>query len=141
MGDIYIMKGEYDKAKKYLKRSLKLSEGKRMPHIMRGSLSNNFREEAQQYLTQLKDLADNSEDKYTNHAYIRSKASLLKTSGRRRNRAEAELLLKQLVGDDTITPTSLVEDDIIAPTSLIDLCDLLLEELKIYILVQKYSMK
>ncbi len=129
IGGLYRRMGDYDQAIEYLERSLVLSENGftlvmilSLLRLIYIHLDKGSREQVQLYIVRLKELADQKESRIFTQAYLMAKALLLKTSGRIRNHAEAEMLLKQIVEDEIIVPQ-------IHILSLISLCDLFLEEL------------
>jgi hypothetical protein len=127
------MKNDYNHAEEYLIRSLTLSEKIGFSFVQLISvfglyllnLENNFYNKSHQYLEHYKELAAQSESKLITQGGLIAKALELKNSDRRRNRAEAEKLLQQVVEDEIVYPS-------LYTYSLISLCDLLLEELSIY---------
>ncbi|MFW9825393.1 MAG: tetratricopeptide repeat protein [Candidatus Thorarchaeota archaeon] len=133
IGSIYRMKNDYSHAEEYLIRSLTLSEKIGFSFVQLISvfslyllnLENNFYNKSHQYLERYKELAAQSESKLITQGGLIAKALELKKSDRRRNRAEAEKLLQQVVEDEIVYPS-------LHTYSLISLCDLLLEELSIY---------
>lgn len=127
IGSIYRIKGDYDLAIKYLTRSLVFIDH---PLVMIRSLlwlilinlDKNSRDQAQQYLSRLKALKDQTESKLFTHSYHLAEAMVLKASGRASHRARAEILLKEIAKDDI----TILEIHILSQVSL---CDFLLEEL------------
>ncbi|MFX0104599.1 MAG: tetratricopeptide repeat protein [Candidatus Hodarchaeota archaeon] len=132
IGVTYRMMGEHKKAIFNLKRSLTLSVDSKylygiipsLFYLVLLNLDKNSRKEAQRYLEKLEEHIKQTETKIYTQAYLIAKSLVLKTSGRIRNRTEAEILLKQIAEDD-FTPPQL------HLLSLINLCDLILEELYI----------
>ena len=135
IGNIYQTKGDYDQAKEYQRRALILAEktGSTFPiGLALGSLivliiySDGPIEEAKEYNDRLKELAEqNPKNKDLNHRYLLGRAMILLTSSSRaQDRAEAELLLKQVVKDKISNP-------IVYIYAIIFLCNFLIEELKI----------
>jgi len=132
VGTIYLMKGDYDKAVEFVERALLNSERFKIARYTATSLfwlvsiylEKKMPEEAQLYLTKLKEFADGTENKWNSQAYQTAKALVLKTSRRTRNRAEAEILLKQIAEEE-------ITDFDIYILSLVSLCEFLLEELEI----------
>jgi len=130
IGAIYRMKGEHNLATEYLKRSLELSEKNKSLYGMNASLfylvllnlDINSREQAHKYLSQLRELVDQTGSKIFNQMHQIAKALYLKKSGRIRNRTEAENLLKQIVENDIASPRLYF-------SAIVNLCDLFLEEL------------
>ncbi len=92
-------------------------------------------EEANRYLKQLEELLIDSNSNFINYVYSISKGAILIESGRTRDRAEAETLLKQVVdadlskieGDASLIQYMLMRDIM----ALYFLCNLYLEELAI----------
>ncbi|MHA2268770.1 MAG: tetratricopeptide repeat protein [Promethearchaeota archaeon] len=133
IGDGYKIKNDYENAEKYLTRSLALSQkigyifeiGNHLFELFTLNYENNFYDKAKPYVEQLKELANQTQSKLNKQAYFLANALMLKASNRRRNRAEAEKLLYQVVEDKILYPTTF-------HYSIIALCDLLLEELSFY---------
>jgi tetratricopeptide (TPR) repeat protein len=128
IGNIYRMKGDYNKAIEFLKRNLLFNGEVYIPNrslflIVLINLDKGLREEAQRYLSRLKDLTDKTENERLYQVYQVTKAIVLKASGLARNRAEAESLLKQIVKGEVIDPEMYI-------LSLVSLCEFLLEELE-----------
>jgi len=132
IGSTYRMKGEPVLATTYLKRSLEISKEFDSQYGMLISiyylilthLDNNSLDQAKQYLSQLKQLTDQTESKVFNNVCLIAKALVLKKGSRIRNRTEAELLLKQITDKDIETPS-------LYRLSFVNLCELYLEELYI----------
>jgi tetratricopeptide (TPR) repeat protein len=132
-GNVYRMKGDLDKAVEFVKRSLEFFEefnltfdfyiGICLFRLVSLYLETNMREEAELYMSRLKEIADKSENAIMIQYYQMTKALILKSSGRARNRAEAEILLKQIVEGEIIYIEAYI-------TSLVSLCEFLLEELE-----------
>ena len=128
----FIYQGDFDKALTYLERSLEIA--KEIGNIMNISFTTSSIieafvckgdiERAQRYLEQLEEINDKEDNKIINFLYRYHKAIVLKTSSRIHNRAKAEELLKQIVQDEMIY----VDITIYA---LLNLCELLLDELRI----------
>ncbi len=133
IGDAYRIKNDYENAEEYLKRALTFSQkigylfemGNHLFELFLLNYEYEFYDKTHQYVVQLKELADQTENRLNNQAYLLAKALELKASNRRRNRADAEKLLYQIVEDKIAYPTSYHQ-------SIIALCDLLLEELSFY---------
>lgn len=131
LGNIYRMKGDYDQAIEFLKRILESSNELNLTYYLRISLfwlvlinlDKGLREEAQQYLSRLKELSNETESERFFQTHQVARAIVLKSSGRTRNRAEAEDLLKQIVEGEVIDPE-------IYKLALVSLCEFLLEELE-----------
>lgn len=134
IGNLYRIKNDYKHAEEYLTRALKLS--KQIGYSLEIGISffglfllnyeHKFYDKAHQYLERLKELADQTENKINTQSYLIAKALEMKTSDRRRNRAEAEKLLQQIIEDP------IVRLPVLYNYSLVSLCDLFLEELSIY---------
>jgi tetratricopeptide (TPR) repeat protein len=132
IGNIYFMKGDYKKSEEFVTRALKFSEeigfyGRYMAlslfWLVLIYLEKKMDDKSQLYLSKLKELANKTEISWFNHAYLTAKALVLKTSRRTRNRAEAEILLKQIIEQENI-------DFDIYILSLVSLCEFHLEELE-----------
>ena len=92
-------------------------------------LDGNSREKANQYLSRLVELYDQTKGKGDvdlSFFYIGGKAFMLKTSTRMRDRVQAQVLFKELI-ETNLAPNSL--DSFLV---LSNYCDLLLEELSLY---------
>jgi tetratricopeptide (TPR) repeat protein len=135
IGSLYKAKGEDKQARHYLLKSLKLSEklgDLNIPQMVYPlfylfllNLDLDSPKQALQYLNRLKTLSEQNESEVISQGYKLAKAAFLKSSGRRRNSTEAELLLKQLVEENNVYPIFYVR-------SLIFLCEILIEEFSIY---------
>ncbi|MFW9875706.1 MAG: tetratricopeptide repeat protein [Candidatus Thorarchaeota archaeon] len=133
IGDAYKIKNDYENAEEYLTRALTLSQksgyifaiGINFFELFLLNYQNKFYDKAHQYLEHSKEFADQTENRLHTQAYLIAKALELKASDRRRNRAEAENLLLQVVEDKIVYPT-------LYNYSTVALCDLLLEELSFY---------
>ncbi|MHA2039432.1 MAG: tetratricopeptide repeat protein [Promethearchaeota archaeon] len=131
LGNMYRMKGDYDQAIKFSKLPIESTD----KNITRETLGNslfrliliyldlNYRKEAQRYLSQLKDLSNKVESRRFSHWYRIANALVLKASNRSSNRAEAEIILKQIVEEEDISIWR-------RNYALIALCEYLLEELE-----------
>jgi len=122
---------------KHTKRNLMLSEkSSNLIHIVQSLnllivtyIDENSREKANQYFYRLSELYDQTRNNmavFVSAYYLMSKAYIMKTSTRMRDRVEAQALYKEL-----ITHTNLPFIDVLI-FSMGDLCDLLLEELSIH---------
>ena len=147
IGVLYRVIGKKDQAVEYFKRSLTLSEKWDFNVFMAMSLSlliltyidENSHEKAIPYFSLLSELYDKTKDKGDilstfnksmdiSFYYLFSKAYMMKTSKRMRDRVEAQALYKELIhrfGEDSYPDYALI-------LCLINLCDLLLEELSMY---------
>jgi len=137
LGYIYRMIGKINLAIECLERSLMLSEKRDFPYQMARSLAiiiltyldGNSREKANQYLSRLVELYNQTKckgDVDLSFFYKGGKAFMLKTSTRMRDRVQAQVLFKELI-DTNLAPNSL--DSFLV---LSNYCDLLLEELSLY---------
>jgi tetratricopeptide (TPR) repeat protein len=130
IGGIYEMKDNDSKAIEYYQRSLAVSEkskhslviGLSLGNLISINIDNNSRKQAQEYLERLKKLVDQTESREFTHFYLNAKAYFLKTSGRTRDRAEAEILWRQIVNEKIANPTPYYG-------ALCNLCEFLIEEL------------
>ena len=129
IGEIYEMKGDGIKALEYYQRSLAVSEEIGTPiliclsinYLFKINIETNSRKQAQQYLERLKTFSEMN--KRLTHMYLNAKAYFLKTSGRTRDRAEAETIWRQVVNEKISFPTEFIE-------ALARLCEFLIEELE-----------
>ncbi len=131
IGECYRLKGEYKLALEYLERALVLQEELRMTSpksttivtMVEVAVAMGDLEFAQQYLKQLEQLNEQKENKFIELMFRHGKALILKTSLRATDRAKAEIIFKEIIDE--------YEDDFSVFDDLINLCDLLLFELKI----------
>ncbi|MHA1985967.1 MAG: tetratricopeptide repeat protein [Promethearchaeota archaeon] len=132
IGNIYRMKGDYDKAIEFLKRlNFESTDQSNYRFYWRQSLfwlvlinlEKDFHDESQLYLSQLKELSDETKLEIYTQTYQLARAIVLKASGRTRNRYEAENLLMQIAEREIIEPEMYI-------LSLVSLCEFLLEELE-----------
>lgn len=132
IGNVYIQKGNLDQALVYLVRALEALKKTRSTWqicttttsiievlVFKGEI-----EQAQRYLEQLEGFNKQMDNKWIKQSYLFSKALVLKTSPRIHNRAKAIEIFKQIVQEET-EPS---EGTIMA---LLNLCELLLDELRI----------
>jgi tetratricopeptide (TPR) repeat protein len=141
MGAFHTYRQDFNIAKDYLKRNLEIYEKFKNIHIHGFSLfslifvfiEEKNLEEANRYLKQLEELQIQSSNNFINYVYSICKGVFLIQSGRTRDRAEAETLLKQVVEVDLSTIESdapplqyMTMRDIFA---VYFLCNLYLEEL------------
>ncbi|MFX1601291.1 MAG: tetratricopeptide repeat protein, partial [Promethearchaeota archaeon] len=119
---------EYDKAIEYAKEAFKVRNN--LPfagalgtlidiNVSRGDIK-----EAKVYLDQLRELSEKFDDKWTKTFYYSSKALILKSSLRARDRIKAEDIFKELAMNNTLLGETRMN-------AIIDLCDLYLTELRI----------
>ncbi len=131
IGSTYRMKGNSGKASKYLQRSMEIAEKHNSPYGVSSSLfyliltnlDNNSQAQAEINLVKLEQFTNQTKSKLFDQLYTIAKALVLKSSGRIRNRTEAELLLKQITEDKITTPQ-------IFFLALVNLSDIFLEELE-----------
>ncbi len=129
---IFIYQGDFDKALTYLERSLEIAKeigSSWSISFATGSIIETLVykgdiERAQRYLEQLEEINDKEDNKTIDLLYRYIKAIVLKTSPRIHNRAKAEELFKQIVQDEMIYAD-------ITICALLNLCELLLDELRI----------
>ncbi|MFW9875702.1 MAG: hypothetical protein ACFFG0_21575 [Candidatus Thorarchaeota archaeon] len=143
LGNVYRIKGEYDRAIEFLESSLTLAEKVGVPNtslfigiLVLLYLDNDSREQAQQYLLRLEKLSDQLKQKPTTRIYNTAKVIMLKASGRARNRAEAELLFKKIIEESEdveyqFNAMLTYEEKFF---SLVQLCELYLDDLNIPII-------
>jgi hypothetical protein len=121
----YHMK-DYDKAIKYAKEVFKLKTNRyldaTLSTLIEINVSKGDIQEAKVYLDQLREHSEKFDLKPTKICYQFSKALILKSSLRARDRIQAENLFKELITDKTIV-------DYIRIDAIINLCDLYLTEL------------
>ncbi|MFX0080901.1 MAG: hypothetical protein ACFE94_04025 [Candidatus Hodarchaeota archaeon] len=136
MGYLYRTMGKYDQAVDYFERGLTLSEKWGFTFFMSTALfllvytylDQNLRERANRYFSRISDLYDKTKERadiniYPN--YLLSKAYMMKTSTRMRDRVKAQALYKELIAMKFISGDALI-------LSMGNLCDLLLEELSLH---------
>ncbi|MFX1242642.1 MAG: tetratricopeptide repeat protein [Promethearchaeota archaeon] len=131
IGSTYRMKGEIDEALKYLQLSMETAEKYNSPYGVSSSLfyliltnlDNKSQEQAELNLVKLEHFTNQSNSKVFDQVYMVAKALVLKSSGRIRNRTEAELLLKQITEDKIATPHLYL-------SALVSLSEIFLEELE-----------
>jgi len=105
LGNMYRAKGEYDQAIEFFESSLHISErvgwdiSSPLIMLILIYLAKGSREPAQKYFTRLEKYSDQVQTKFVKRFYQVTKAMMLKTSGRTRNRAEAEELLRNIIED------------------------------------------
>ncbi len=133
IGSVYRVKGNFDQAIDHFKQSMIFSEKVGYSYTSFYSLllliliyvDQNSLEEARQYLTHLKDLAEGMKSRFFNLGYMLAKAMVLKKQGRTRNLAEAESLLKQAVEE----ANRRYVDPQVHIMIIISFCEYLLDEL------------
>jgi len=108
IGIIYYRKGDFDEALIFCERGLTL-----------------YRHQAEDYLQQIKEIFDQTQNKGVNRLYRVNKALLLKTNPRISNLAKALKLLKELIEEDaeeSFYPINF--------TVIVNICDILLVDLR-----------
>ncbi len=128
----YFYLGDLDQAFKYLERSSKVAKEIENLFFLCGIICNKIElfvlkgdlEQAQRYLEQLEELNEQSDNKLIKQKYLFSKAVVLKASSRIHNRAKAEELLKQIIHSEMLASDVYI-------SALLNLCELLLDELRI----------
>ncbi|MFX1316776.1 MAG: tetratricopeptide repeat protein [Promethearchaeota archaeon] len=132
IGEIYRGKGNFGKALEHLERGLTLREelGVNMTtaitlsSLIATTVEMGDLELAQQYFNRLKQLNEQEESKWINLHFRFSNAYLLKTSTRAKNRVKAEEILREIIEEEEAYFTLKID-------ALLELCDLLLVELRI----------
>ena len=120
----YHMK-EYDKAIMYAKQALEVNATPvALATLIENYVSKGNIKEAKVYLDQLRSHSKKLDTKNSKTYYYISKATILKSSLRARDRIKAEEIFKKLASDDTLLGELRI-------TAIIDLCDLYLTELRI----------
>ncbi|MFX0026429.1 MAG: tetratricopeptide repeat protein [Candidatus Hermodarchaeota archaeon] len=131
IGNTYRELGDLDQALLYLERGLSVAKKTRnnwlislnIASIIESLVPKGEIEQAQEYLKQLEEINDKEDNKIIKLEYLYCKALVLKTSSRIHNRAKAEKIFRQIIQGEMI----LYEGTILA---LLNLCDLLLDELR-----------
>ncbi|MCK4384179.1 MAG: tetratricopeptide repeat protein, partial [Candidatus Lokiarchaeota archaeon] len=132
LGSMYRTKGDLDNAMETWERSLEIAEKinykyikvSLLDSIIQGAIEKGEHKQAKGYLQILKEINEKEKTQHVNELYQLNKALVLKMSLRARDRADAEDILKEIIEEGTIY----LEPKVIA---LLNLCDLLLTELKI----------
>jgi tetratricopeptide (TPR) repeat protein len=135
LGLSHFFRDNFDEAVDYLKSSLVAAE-KSNHNIMAFALylltylymDKDLLKQAQEFLNQLKDLEGKTDNKFVKYFFYVTKGVLLVNSGRTRDLAEAETLLKTVVEDDTFMALS-AQNLILNHSASLHLCNLYLEEL------------
>jgi tetratricopeptide (TPR) repeat protein len=134
IGAIYQFKGETERAKDIFERSLLIAEEHEFTLAIGISLGSLTRiaidtedtlEDAKKYNERLRVFSEKYKtDRYLNHMYLFGKAIIILSSGARtQERAEAELILNQIVKEKISNPIPHIY-------AIISLCEFLIEELK-----------
>ncbi|MHA2008018.1 MAG: tetratricopeptide repeat protein [Promethearchaeota archaeon] len=135
IGDIYYQKSDFDQAIEYYKKSLEIYLQLKtkiytfviFDNLIKTFLSKKDLEQAKDYLHRYQLYNERIGGMANKEYYNLSRARVLKSSTRTRDRAEAEKILKNLIMEkpvDKLTPEELVP-------ALIELCDLYFKELKL----------
>jgi len=128
IGHIFYRKGDFDQALIFSEQGLTLYRqvGHNIPFLasfmntlLKITISKNEINQAEEYLQQIKEISDQTQNKGVNRLYRVCKALLLKTKPRISNLAKAQKLLKEVI-----------EEDAWQITAIINLCDILLVELR-----------
>ena len=137
LGYLYFLKGENDLAIEVLESSIELANRVNYEaitprvYLALANLDKGSREQAQEYLTQLEKFHKITPSISSKLSFQVAKAMMLKTSGRTRNRAEAEIIFKDLIEEankmEHQFQSGLISD--MKMLSLVNLCDLYLDDL------------
>lgn len=139
IGSIYYQKCNYDLSIEYFKKCQKLWEqshfvillGRVYKSLIIAFLDKNSPELAEEYLDRFYRFNEKNEFLTNFYWYKLSKARILKSSTRTRDRAEAEKILKELIEKHDAAKTTMNRGLEEEPTEvLIELCDLYLKELQ-----------
>ncbi|MHA2008984.1 MAG: tetratricopeptide repeat protein [Candidatus Hodarchaeales archaeon] len=130
LGELYRIKGEIDLALEYCENGLALFCELGMlidltwahSHFIRIMIDKGDIEQARQKLEGINQINNQLEDKKVKLRFLFNKALILKTSNRAKNRVEAEGILREIIDD---------ESDLLLEDGLLELCDLLLVELRL----------
>jgi tetratricopeptide (TPR) repeat protein len=133
IGEIHYQSGNLAQALAHFEQALamKISKGSGNTLVIGGILlqlvsvtvTMNSQEQAEQYLQQLQQINAREENKVINQQYRAASALVLKTSPQARKRVKAEELLKQITEEEVV-------DHELTVLALLNLCDLLLGELR-----------
>jgi len=129
LGIAYREMGDFEQAQKSLEQSLKIFQKVGSPgfssldNLLDLTFDKGDLKLAQKYLENLKQIKNQYKTKKIKDLYRVNKARFLKTSSRALNRGKAEEMLKELVEEEDI-------DYYITITALLNLCELLLGELR-----------
>ncbi len=132
MGIIYYSKGDYEKSTELFTKSFELREKEKsftgaagsLFYLIILSLDKGLLEKAKSYHEKLEQIKEKQDNKLINQKYNIAEALFLKTSSRTPKRAKAEELLRSVIEEEVI-------DHTITTIAYLNLCDLLLEELRI----------
>jgi tetratricopeptide (TPR) repeat protein len=131
LGQIYTMGGELDRSITYYKKALTLSESVGSTLDIAGSLGSlveasiryGDKPEAQVYLGKLGKIAEEEENRIIDQSHRLAQALFLKASDRMVERAEAQEMFQRIAEEEVVNHQNTVQ-------SMLNLCDLLLDELK-----------
>jgi tetratricopeptide (TPR) repeat protein len=132
IGEIYQQKGDFDTAVYYFKKALNLREeiGNKQEialnlfYLISVSLDAKEKRRAERYFNRLKEINGLDVDKIVFQIYRLAEAMILKTSNRMRDKVQAQELLREIIEEEIV-------DHSLTVLSLLNLCELLIEELKI----------
>jgi tetratricopeptide (TPR) repeat protein len=130
IGNVYRGKGNFSRALGYLERGLALREdlginlhtSTTLTNLIGAAVEMGDLELAQKYFNRLKQINEQEESKWINSCFRFSNAILLKTSTRAKNRVKAEEIFKEIIEEEGV---------LYKIEALLELCDLLLVELRI----------
>ncbi|MFQ5980582.1 MAG: tetratricopeptide repeat protein [Candidatus Heimdallarchaeota archaeon] len=133
IGSIHWHKGALEQALAHFEEMLRYEEeqglsisvGFSLSWLIVLSLDVGSREQAQQYLERLQHINEHEDHKGLSQAYRVAQALVLKTSPRIRDKVKAQELLQQLIEEEMIF-------FLYAELAMLNLCELLLDELKAY---------
>ncbi|MFX0050975.1 MAG: tetratricopeptide repeat protein [Candidatus Hermodarchaeota archaeon] len=133
IGKVYYLRGNSDQALKYYQDSLKLQEEVGNVHdiaitlleLILITIDHHSLELANQYLAQLQKINSQVNNVLINQRFRVAQALILKSKPRLRHNAKAQRILQQLLSED------IVENEL-SIFIMTNLCELLLDELKIY---------
>ncbi|MHA2249413.1 MAG: tetratricopeptide repeat protein [Candidatus Kariarchaeaceae archaeon] len=136
IGVVYYNKGELDLALDYFQKCVKVGEESKITQRIAGPLyriiltyldkKDDFsREKAQTYADKLEHLSKESSNKYSDLLSRLAQSMILKSSKRTMHKIDAQRLLQTIISEDII-------DHRLTLFAMINLCELLLEELKLY---------
>ena len=130
---VYLHQSKFDSAVDFLKKGLNLALEIGNSWLIAISLCNLIGalilkgdiDNANKYLEELKQLNNQENNKWIDMAYLVSKAEILKQSPRLHDRTKAEKILKQVIKRELITNLDINIE------AIVNLCELLLDELRI----------
>ncbi|MFX0123503.1 MAG: tetratricopeptide repeat protein [Candidatus Hodarchaeota archaeon] len=131
LGLIYDEKGDFNVSFKHLSRALQifreigndLDISETLYHIIRVSINDLPSKAIERYLNELYDINSQQDNRITHQRYLLGKGMLLKSSDRIIQKAQAQKIFQQIIDGDMILYELTLE-------ALLNLCDLLLEELR-----------